>query len=265
MLSTCVRKTTNWLNLIKIYFIFCLILCFLIIYNLITTKRREKILFGESEVNENYDKPVTIDEHFYFKLQSQCECRKETIFAEKLENSHRIWKGPKRNQNFYDTKVDFESITCDLYNAFRRGPNQKVIGISLYGTDDRYYKSLKVIAKQAAQHYPEWVMRIYYDNTIKKSVICEIECLKGDDGKPLDNIDFCYINNIPNGLPSKTWSCDYTHAMKWRWLPIGDPLVDTFLSRDSDSWFHDREYEAVKVWLKSQYLFHLMRGKSLLF
>jgi hypothetical protein len=249
MIASYLINLVKKLNALKYVLIFLIFLWITIFYSLVIKKTKISI---------------DDDENFYLKLQSQCVCRKETIFVEKLENSHRIWKGPKINKNFYETKVDFKSITCDLYNAFRRGPKQKVIGISLYGTDDRYYKSLRVIAKQAAQHYPEWVMRIYYDNTIKKSVICEIECLTGDDGKPLDNIDFCYVNNIPNGLPSKneTWSCDYTHAMKWRWLPIGDPLVDTFLSRDSDSWFHDREYEAVKVWLKSQYLFHLMRGKS---
>ena len=213
---------------------------------------------------EMLQKQSTKSLNYFLKLKSNCECRKEEIFVENLTTKYRVSKG--KILNVYEiekTKVNLESITCDLYNVFRRGPNQKVIGISLYGSDDRYYKSLKIIAKQAAKHYSDWIMRIYYDNSVIKSTICDIECLRDDDdGKLLDNVDFCYINKIPNGLPndSATWSCSYTHSMKWRWLPIGDPFVDVFISRDSDSWFHDREYEAVKDWLKSEYLFHVMRG-----
>jgi hypothetical protein len=33
------------------------------------------------------------------------------------------------------------------------------------------------------------------------------------------------------------------------------------MSRDTDAWITEREYESVKVWLKSENVFHLMRGK----
>ena len=145
----------------------------------------------------------------------------------------------------------------------RRGPNQKIIGISLYGLDNRYYDSIKLIAKRATKFYPDWIIRIYYDDTINFSIICDLECLQSD-GKFLDNIDFCYSNEIPNGLLSNTWSANYMHKMTWRWLPIGDPFVNVFISRDSDSWFNERESEAVKTWLASEYLFHIMRGSPVL-
>jgi hypothetical protein len=203
---------------------------------------------------------------YYLNLKSDCnKCRNENILVEKLDTVYRVWT-TKSNNKYYDFEIEkrnIESITCDLFNVFRRGPKQNIIGISLYGLDDRYYKSLKLIANQASHFYPEWTIRIYYDNSINKSIICDIECLKNDD-KLLDNVDFCYINNIPNGLLSNTWSSSYMHNMKWRWLPLGDPFVDIFISRDSDSWFSERESEAVKMWLKSEYLFHVMRGTLIL-
>ena len=48
--------------------------------------------------------------------------------------------------------------------------------------------------------------------------------------------------------------------MKWRWLPIGDSFVDIFSSRDSDSYFLQREVDSVNVWLSSNKPGHIMRG-----
>lgn len=42
-------------------------------------------------------------------------------------------------------------------------------------------------------------------------------------------------------------------------MPIGDPLVDIFVSRDLDSPIIDREREAVKIWEKSDKILHYMR------
>ena len=45
----------------------------------------------------------------------------------------------------------------------------------------------------------------------------------------------------------------------WRFAVLGDPTVDLFLSRDSDSWVLDREVTAVQEWLLSGRTFHVMR------
>ena len=100
------------------------------------------------------------------------------------------------------------------------------------------------------------MIRIYYDKSINSSIICELECLKDEkSGKFMDIIDFCNINEIPFGNPNNTWNAQYMHSMKWRFLPIGDPFVDIFMSRDLDSWIIDREVDAVNVWLQSNTLF----------
>ncbi len=175
-------------------------------------------------------------------LESKCDCRNEIINIEEYTEDH-------------------ERTVCDLYNVLRRGKGQKVVSYSLYGSNEIYYKEIKYLSKLVAQYYPGWVIRIHYDKSLNSSIICEFECLKDEkSGKYMDNIDFCNINEIPYGFPNKTWNAQYMHSMKWRFLPIGDPFVDMFMSRDLDSWIIEREVEAVKVWFQSNKLFHVMRG-----
>ena len=48
--------------------------------------------------------------------------------------------------------------------------------------------------------------------------------------------------------------------MTWRFLPLMDPLVDHFMSRDSDAMISTREVTAVNKWLTdSDATFHMMR------
>ena len=50
----------------------------------------------------------------------------------------------------------------------------------------------------------------------------------------------------------------------WRWFPIGESFVDTFISRDSDSCLTERETDAVNEWLNSSQVFHIMRGNEII-
>ena len=50
------------------------------------------------------------------------------------------------------------------------------------------------------------------------------------------------------------------HAMKWRFMPVGDSFVEAFMSRDSDSMVTQREVSSVNVWLNSSLAGHIMRG-----
>ena len=199
------------------------------------------------------------------ELKSICECHKShKVFL--TQNRHNLFQVEysvhgkmKKSYNFKNQDINF---TCDLYSLLKRGKNQKVIGLSLYGTDPLYYNLLKDITKSVKKMYPDWIVRVYYDETILKSTICDIECLKDEDNKLIDNTDFCDINNLPLSLTDhdKTWSASYLHKAIWRWLPIGDSFVDIFSSRDTDSLIHQREIDSVNVWLKSNKIGHIMRG-----
>jgi hypothetical protein len=157
-------------------------------------------------------------------------------------------------------------FTCNLYDSLRRGKSQKILSYSLYGKKRFFYDKLKVLTRQIKKLYPGWTMRVYYDDTIDKSIICEIECQTDEDGSYIDNADFCDINNIELKLNySKLLSSNlifngsYIHAAIWRWLPIGDSFVDVFSSRDTDSYLLQREVDSVNVWLNSDKKGHIMR------
>jgi hypothetical protein len=49
------------------------------------------------------------------------------------------------------------------------------------------------------------------------------------------------------------------NPIAWRFLPLGDPTVDVFLSRDLDSSLSVRESAAVAEWEDSNFTFHAMR------
>lgn len=191
------------------------------------------------------------------ELTSNCLCRSEQVSL--IESNEHFEVIVSNNKSYRLVKKDLNLGTCNLYNTLRRGPHQKVIGYSLYGKNPRYYNELKKIVKQAKKQYPDWIIRINHDDSINSSVICELECLKNDNNEYFDNVDFCNIHKIPKNSVNVILNANYTHKMMWRWLPLGDHLVDVFMSRDSDSPLSQREVDAVSAWLNTTSLFHIMR------
>ena len=51
----------------------------------------------------------------------------------------------------------------------------------------------------------------------------------------------------------------YVHSSMWRYLAIGDPFIDAFMSRDLDMEIFEREIMAVNEWLGSDKAGHIMR------
>jgi hypothetical protein len=199
---------------------------------------------------------------------NKCSCRSN----EQIKITENSVSGETDSINFDVQKNNFSKISytisrhdflnsgisCSPFKALRRGPNLKVISYSIFGTNRIYYRYLKSIIKGAKEIYPGWIIRVYHDENLGEKEICELECFKNEDtNKVYDNIDFCNINEIPY----ESWSPNFLIKTFWRWLPIGDMFVDFILSRDTDSCLIEREKDAVDVWLKSNKLFHLMRGK----
>jgi hypothetical protein len=189
------------------------------------------------------------------QIRSRCNCHKDQITMKTDNISFTIEYG-KVKYNLSMNDFDLDASTCDMYSVLSRGPNQKVIGYTLYGNNtERYYKQLDLISDQAAFHYPEWTIRIYYDDTALQDYLCDISCRKR-------NVVLCYASQIPYGsIDNRTWSAMYINKMMWRWLPTGDPFVDYFMSRDADSWIIEREAQSTDEWLKSNNIFHIMRGE----
>jgi len=208
------------------------------------------------------------------KSRSNCDCRKSKFLViQKFEDHsiiHMSSEETKELELLYSIKnkeLEEAVFTCDLFNSLRRGKAQKVISYSLYNNYTAFfYDKLKVNTVQMTKVYPEWRMRVYYDDSIDKSIICQIECQKDANNAYMDVADFCHINNVElkfdfSEKSKSIFNGDYIHAMVWRWFPLGDTFIDVFSSRDMDSYLLQREVDSVSVWLKSDKVGHIMRGE----
>ena len=239
-------------------FIFIITIIFIAIYwklhpiiNEFSLKFKDK-----KELKSNFKKSI--------RLNSECKCKiNKIIYLTYLQNDllqvKYSYKSDELNINLNNTKT-----TCDLYNTLTHGYNQKVIGYSLYGKNKLYYNYLKDLTKLIKIMYPQWIIRIHYDDSIDQNVICDIECQLDENNKLYDNVVFCNTNKMLKSFydinDNKIWSLSNIHKMMWRWLPLGDSFVDIFSSRDTDSLIIEREIDSVNVWLNSSKLGHIMRG-----
>lgn len=235
-------------------------------------------LFGQTKYSPKVE---------YFSLKSECECRKDILVKKHTEidslyeinrnlvlfdrdgkNQNALNEYLNRAQVEYDELFVNPRFTCDLYNTFRHGPHKKVIGFSFYGQNTGYFTLIDLIAQQAKRLFPDWIIRVYFENTVSKSFMCEVECKH-------ETVHFCNAHKVPYQYDHKIDVLDgyfhnddskkhffdltYVHAMMWRWFPITDSFVDYFSSRDSDSTLIQREKDAVEVWLQRNTLFHVIR------
>jgi hypothetical protein len=215
------------------------------------------------------------NQEIQIEYQSKCDCKKDKKIILRRESSSHEYFVYETRRNTKDDVIKLYSIstqeyensilTCDHYNTLRRGKHQKVISYSLYGRNRFYYNKLKSLTQTIRKLYPGWFMRVYYDDSVDKSIICDIECTRDvETNELIDNSDFCNVNSLKLKLNEEgvVLNANYTHKMKWRWFPIGDSFVDVFSSRDTDSFILQREVDSVNVWLKSNKIGHVMRDHS---
>jgi hypothetical protein len=235
--------------------------------------------------NDDKNNDVTLkpkDENFLnrIELKSPCSCRGNIIiFKDELkqvlkvkspiiDDFYEIYYGNKTKEEVgYDLiKPKFK---CDLYKTLFHGPKTKVVSFSLYGKNFGYYNNIEKTVNQVKNLFPQWLMRVNYDNSINKTIICELEC-------KYDIISWCDMNNIQtienlienfDKMREKqekellVQGANYgdVHGMIWRFFPIADDFVDYFSSRDLDSELIERERDSVDVWLRDKTEFHIMR------
>lgn len=139
------------------------------------------------------------------------------------------------------SRNEYESsnFTCDLYPIFRRGKLQKVLSLTLFGNNNRYFKKIGRIIKQAKRFYPDWFIRIYTDESLNRSIKCMYEC------SPDDNVDFCNVRKLPLNR-ERFLDASFIIPTMWRFLPIGDSFVKILASRDSDSYIIKR-FSLIKI------------------
>ncbi len=123
----------------------------------------------------------------------------------------------------------------------------KVISYSLFGTNQRYINPLIINARTIKDYYPNWIIRVYHDDTVNTETLSILTSL---------NVVLVDIN--------ESYVKKYNLAPKfWRFLPILENNIDVIIFRDSDSVFSKREVELVKTWLNSEFDFHIIRDHQL--
>ena len=112
------------------------------------------------------------------------------------------------------------------------------ISYSLWGDNPLYNVGAIRNSELMKTIYPEWVMILYYDNSVPSETI---EKLK-------ENGVFC-VDMTDSGI----------HGSFWRFLAsdIGDAEFVCF--RDCDSRISNREYMATQEWINSKKTLHVMR------
>ncbi|CAF0727155.1 unnamed protein product [Adineta ricciae] len=163
----------------------------------------------------------------------------------------------------YDDFLQWNRSLCSD-RSDQRGPHQKVIVLSIYGSTSKYTDNpmftwnasiipfLEPLVNEVKQLLPTWIIRIYTDFVGSTQA-------QRDHLLSFDNIDVCDVNNLPM---FGTKVLTYLPGKMWRFLPVFDPLVDFCLSRDLDSPITPRETETLDLWVSDEYInyiFHILR------
>ena len=117
---------------------------------------------------------------------------------------------------------------------------KKIVSFSLYGNDKRYTDNALINADKLNEIFPDWIMRIYYDSTVVKTLL---DILSQKPNIELINTDNSNIKN----------------KMLWRFCVLLDKSVDIYIVRDIDSHLSFREKYAVDEWIISNKKYHVMR------
>lgn len=162
-----------------------------------------------------------------------------------INHHHRSAKCPKKLVMF-----KLHSSHCSDRATKDGGRGQKVISFSLFqgkAMAERFIAGILANYKKMKEFYPGWVMRIYTD--VNTSDLVEF--------LNIPDLYLCDTRNLPN-----LGDVSQIEKTVWRFLPIGDPTVDIFVSRDLDSLIGQRERTTVAQWENSNStsaVFHSMR------
>ena len=123
----------------------------------------------------------------------------------------------------------------------------RVISMSLYGSNPRYTRGAIENAKLVDKVFPGWKLRIYISNTsnlaVPHDIVHQLKTL---------NVSLVFVD------PSST----VIKPALWRFLVANDVTVDRFIVRDADSRLISRDATEVERWIQSGKAFQCIRDHS---
>lgn len=122
---------------------------------------------------------------------------------------------------------------------------KKVISFSLWGNIKLYTIGMVKNAILAKKIFPDWIVYVYYDNTVPNIIINYLN--------KMDNVELKFIDK-PSG--SKKWKECGQFGMFWKFYPFDDNEVDIWMARDVDSRISLYEKKKIDDFLKSDKIIH---------
>ena len=114
----------------------------------------------------------------------------------------------------------------------------KYLSFSLWGDKPIYNVGAIRNSELWKEIYPDWLMVVYYDNTV-----------------PLDTIE----RLESNGVDCYDMTDKNLYGMFWRFFAVGLPDSEYCSFRDCDSRISEREKKSVDEWIESKKSLHVMR------
>ncbi|CAG7724726.1 unnamed protein product, partial [Allacma fusca] len=176
--------------------------------------------------------------------QERCNnsVRSETV--SKQEILGRLSRNPRVLCNctgFHQKTIDKNSFVESKCSdeATLAGANQHVLTFSFYSkpesvraTNKSYFDGILPNLKGMKKIYPGWIMRVY-TNASYTPEFCDVVCAD-------EKLFFCDIRGLQRFAPQ----VESVDPRLWRGMPMGDPTVKIFASRDLDSRLSQREKDA---------------------
>ena len=138
-------------------------------------------------------------------------------------------------------------------------PTLRVISYSLFSSLSIYTDGALENAKLASQIYPGWIVRVYHDGTVPRSIT---------DTLALRNVQLVNISAYSSEIPYylyrtlKTVSTPITDKSAWNLFVAFDPTVERYIIRNAESKLTWHERTAVDQWIESGKRFHIMRDHT---
>lgn len=118
----------------------------------------------------------------------------------------------------------------------------RIISISLWGKEPKYTVGAIRNAELAKIHYSDFKFRVYVDESVSE---VDKQSLLAAEAQ---------VFQVRANTHSGGWA-----GLFWRYFPSLDPSTEILLPRDADSRLSVREVSAVRSWLESGCILHVMR------
>ena len=123
-----------------------------------------------------------------------------------------------------DVEVDVSNVSghCGL-RASRAGQIQNVVSYAFFGKNVKYLEKMDILLENVHRMYPEWEVRLHIDPRQHQYTLCPL----------IERHRYFYICDVTN-LPG-LGDLSHIQPLLWRFIPVGDPQVLTFLVRDLET------------------------------